>query len=719
MSWLHRHARPSAVLLMVALTPLLLPVQLAAVSVDAAAAPGPPLPHDHQPDWREAATASLRVDPAVVVNQASGPPERVVVVRERGDRPVVEVRPARSRAAAVAEVARAQADPSVRAVEMDQPASLLNHPPAGTSEDPYRGQQWALDVLRAEAGRTLSGAESAVVAVLDTGVRGGHEDLKGAVLKGRSFLSGEDGSDGWNDGNGHGTHVAGTVAARTGNGIGVASLSEGAHVLPVRVLDDRGEGRVSDVAEGLQWAVDAGADIANLSLGTPYDSSVLRTVVAYAQSSGVLVVAAAGNERLEGDPTIYPAAHPGVLAVGATNSKDQAAAFSSTGRHLGVVAPGVHILSTAPAGYEAWSGTSMAAPHVSAAAAQLMATYPRMSADDVAALVRHTALDLGAPCRDEIYGAGRLRPWLALELGRYAQRLCASDRYGTAGAVALEQPVTQTVAYVANGTAFAGSMTASAAAGRDGAALLLVRPGGVPGPTAAALRRLRPDRIEIVGGPAAVSGEVLEELRGFATTGTVVRRWGKDRYRTAAELATTYPIRPEVAYVANGKAFPGAMTAGALAGRDDAPLLLVRPGGVPGSTRQALADLQPRRIVLVGGPAAVPDSVMDQLREYATSGTVERLWGQNRYDTAAEVARGYHSGVEILYVANGKNFPGAMTAGAPAGRDDAPLLLVKPDAVPDSTRDAIARLQPRRVVLVGGPAAVTERVRDALSRTMP
>lgn len=270
--------------------------------------------------------------------------------------------------------------------------------------DPLREQQWGLTRLAAETVWAGGDATGQVVAVVDTGVDATHPDLAGVVRSGIDLVGRGNGTT---DPNGHGTHVAGVVAAVSGNGVGGAGLAQGASLLPVRALDSTGSGYDSDVAEGLVWAVDHGADVANLSLGGEEPSAVLTAAIDYALSKGVTVVAAAGNLGADGDPVLYPAATPGVLAVGAVDSALVRPSFSSTGAHLSLAAPGVGILSTVPGGgHQSWSGTSMAAPFVAAAVAVLAAGEPGLTPAELGGRLRATADDLGDPGHDSLHGAG-------------------------------------------------------------------------------------------------------------------------------------------------------------------------------------------------------------------------------------------------------------------------------------------------------------------------
>ncbi|UCG43158.1 MAG: peptidase S8 [candidate division WOR-3 bacterium] len=220
----------------------------------------------------------------------------------------------------------------------------------------------------------------------------------------------------------HGTHVAGTIGAVTDNNLGVAGWAQ-VQLQAVRVLDDSGNGNTSDVALGIRWAVDHGADIVSMSLGSQSAPTALVDACKYAEDRGVLLVAASGNE---GDPDInYPARLSQCVAVGATDSLSRRASFSNYGRQLEVAAPGVRILSTAPSSQYGWSdGTSMAAPQVSGVAALVMAANPGLSAKQVRGILSAAAIDLGTSGFDQHTGYGLVNAGRAVELaGEVAAKL--------------------------------------------------------------------------------------------------------------------------------------------------------------------------------------------------------------------------------------------------------------------------------------------------------
>jgi subtilisin family serine protease len=223
---------------------------------------------------------------------------------------------------------------------------------------------------------------------------------------------------------GHGTHVAGIVAANADNGYGVVGIAPSAKVLAVRVLDAEGSGNYSQVANGIVYAADQGADVINLSLGGPAGAEVLRSAVLYAASRGAVVTCATGND---GADTIgYPARYDGCVAVGATDRYDKRAGFSNRGSGIDITAPGAQVLSTTiGSGHEAWDGTSMATPYVSGVAALLVSQGLRRRA--VIDTLRATARDLGASGADTTFGAGRVDAGAAVLAASRQPRALADD----------------------------------------------------------------------------------------------------------------------------------------------------------------------------------------------------------------------------------------------------------------------------------------------------
>jgi len=260
---------------------------------------------------------------------------------------------------------------------------------------------WGINRIDAEVAH-VSGSQGAGVnvAILDTGIDLDHPDLN--VVGWANFAGGGPDAD---DKNGHGTHVAGIVAALN-NDIGVVGVAPSVSLYAVKVLGNGGQGSYSDVIAGLQWAVDNGMQITNNSCGSVGNPGLtVKQAFDNAYAAGVLQVAAAGNEY--GGDVIYPAKYGSVIAVSATNMDDSLAGFSSVGTEVELAAPGSQIYSTYKNGsYAEWGGTSMASPHAAGAAVLVCAANPEWTNDEVRAQLAATADDLGAQGRDALFGYG-------------------------------------------------------------------------------------------------------------------------------------------------------------------------------------------------------------------------------------------------------------------------------------------------------------------------
>lgn len=287
----------------------------------------------------------------------------------------------------------------------------------GMADPMWNEPQWGLLKIGMPAiWRHFTGSPRVTVAIIDTGVDPVHPDLSASIVPGASVVGGTTGPD---DDHGHGTHVAGVVAASIHDGRGLNGVAPQCRIMPVKVLDRDGKGDTGDIVAGLVWAVNHGAKVVNMSLGGTGGSRALMEAVQYAQSKDVLVVAAMGNEGANSQE--YPAGYPGVMAVGATDRDDRQADFSNYGSWISVSAPGVDILSTLPTrpvsvtrnegkepGQDVMDGTSMAAPFVAGLAGIIRSAYPYLTASQVKARIERTSDDLGPRGFDERYGWGRI-----------------------------------------------------------------------------------------------------------------------------------------------------------------------------------------------------------------------------------------------------------------------------------------------------------------------
>ncbi len=358
-----------------------------------------------------AAAADMAASAVREARTDAGDERSLVTVESTPSGPSVTTHPVSSPADAAAVAARAAVGNDLVAVDTDAPVSS-----SVATNDPSSGAQWAF--TNTSFGTLWPAAigtsnPTVVVAVIDTGVDASHPDLSGQVLPGTSFVPGVPTAA---DDNGHGTHVSGIIAAGTNNGVGVRGAAPGVKILPLKALDSGAHGSYSAVATAIYSAVNQGAKVINMSLGGNVASTIFDAAVAYATSHGVTVVAAAGNDGTRGNPASYPAATPGVIAVGAVDSTLTRASFSTCGGYVDIAAPGVAILSTVPGGYASWNGTSMASPFVAAAAAVLQASHPACTPAAIEAALKSGATDRGPTGRDDLYGAGVVDPQRSLTL---------------------------------------------------------------------------------------------------------------------------------------------------------------------------------------------------------------------------------------------------------------------------------------------------------------
>ena len=267
----------------------------------------------------------------------------------------------------------------------------------------YGSYQWNLPAIGTEDGwKVTRGSKKVKIAVVDTGVDLDHPDLTGRLTKGYNALANNDKPE---DDNGHGTHVAGIIASETNNGKGVAGITWYNPIIPVKVLDSKGTGGSFNVAKGIRWAVDHGANVINLSLGNYQSSAVTAKAIDYAQKKDVVVISAVGNDNTS-QPS-YPAAYPGVLGVAAVDWDGNRAKFSNYGDYVDVAAPGVEIASTYyKAQYASLSGTSMAAPHVSALAGLIRSVDPKLKNTEVMDIITQTTQKVNKPNSQRYYGSG-------------------------------------------------------------------------------------------------------------------------------------------------------------------------------------------------------------------------------------------------------------------------------------------------------------------------
>lgn len=451
------------------------------------------------------------------------------------------------------------------------------------------------------------------------------------------------------DCNGHGTTVASALAGRL---VGVA---QEATVVPLRVSGCAGTARSSSLVAAVAWAVDdhpAGAPaVLNASYGGPPSDALDRALRA-AVADGITVVVAAGNESADACGS-SPAREPSAITVGASTGSDSVAGFSNRGSCVDLLAPGASIVtagSDSDTTAVVTSGTSLSSPISAGAAAVLLGAHPSMAPEEVAAAL--------------VGGASRL----ANPTSGTTDRLLRVTTTATGGS---QPPV------------------------RAGTATSLVA----------------------VGGQELLSDAALASLAGGLPAERIS---GSDLFDTSARIsARAFPGGADRVYLATGTDFADALGAAAAAAGSASPVLVTRPDSVPAPVLAELARLRPSSIVVSGGPRAVSEAVLEQARA-VTGADVTRLAGDDRYATAravavvaAEDAVGGGSGrptPATVFLASGETFPDALSASGAAGRSGSPLLLTAAGALPATTVEQLALWRPARVVVLGGPAAVSDAV---------
>ncbi|WP_422386845.1 cell wall-binding repeat-containing protein [Agromyces albus] len=294
-------------------------------------------------------------------------------------------------------------------------------------------------------------------------------------------------------------------------------------------------------------------------------------------------------------------------------------------------------------------------------------------------------------------------------------RLAGTDRYATSVAISKSQfnPGVP-VAFVASGVNFPDALAGAPVAGISGGPMLLTDPNGLPDSVRAELERLQPQRIVVLGGTATVSSSVEAQLDTIRP-GAITRLAGPDRYATSVAISESqFEPGVPVVFIASGAKFPDALAGAPVAGITGGPMLLTDPNGLPDSVKAELERLQPKRIVILGGTSTISDAVEAQLQGLQP-GAFTRLAGSDRYETSALIsASQFQPGVPVVFIASGAKFPDAL-AGAPvAGITGGPMLLTDPNGLPDAVKAELERLQPKRIVILGGTSTVSDAVEARL-----
>jgi minor extracellular protease Epr len=649
------------------------------------------------------------------------------------------------------ELKRLKKMPGVLSADRVRLAKALTGQVSGVSvTDPSFSTQWAMtqaNISRAwDLGATGVGTK---IAIVDTGVDLNHPDLKNNILPGYNAITKSEAIGAAQDNEGHGTHVSGIAAAQL-NGIGIVGVAYQAKIIPVKVLDSNGFGSDDVIADGIIWAANHGANIINLSLGTDGFSAIVAQAIQFAVSKGALIIAAAGNfdPNLETNPGIlYPASDPNVISVTATDSSDSIAKFSSTGSQALLAAPGQNILSdfwsSSGSSYAVGDGTSMAAPFVSGVAALVWSLHPDWNVRQIKIALENSVKDLGATGRDSQYGFGRIDGYLAVANSAPQTTVQSpADISSVGGMIQGGDPSNLSTLTIPPG-AFSVNQNAKIT-GISGQADLpsgVVSAGGPVYVTWASgevpkqilsltmnsqvsqsgmegnIYRWTGDRWSMVGGgtsSTAVSCNIFKQgiyRLGYTPTNQNPRLFGNDRIKTAIEISkNAYPTGAETVVIARSDDFPDALAGAPLAYKENAPILITDPNYLSAELWNELVRLAPKKILILGGPGAVSTVLEGQFRGLAA---VERIWGNDRYSTATAIARALGTTGQAV-VANGENFPDALSMAAIAAQSGAPILLTPSNNLPDVTAQALRQLSVTDTIIVGGSGVVSDQIASSI-----
>ena len=581
------------------------------------------------------------------------------------------------------------------------------------SEDIYYDEQWSLenkgggfgiedaDIDFEEMTKLAAPQKQGevITAVIDTGVDYTLADLKNQMIStGYDFIN--DDNEAFDD-QGHGTHVSGIIAAEADNDYSMTGINQSTKILPVKVLDASGYGDTEQIAYGILYATDQGADIINMSLGGGY-SRVLEYAMRYANERGVTIVAASGNDGWE--EVSYPASSKYAIAVGATNKLDLVSDYSSYGKDLDLVAPGTDIPSLLPDGnVTLMSGTSMAAPHVAAVAGVLKSINPDLtpgqlenlltaSADDVEFIAEDAPpgfeedpffeedfpyeMEELAPGFDLVSGWGRLNGAQAIlalkDKWNLADRISGASRYDTAVEVSKKGWSTSGKAVIATGGDFPDALSAAPLAAYQNAPLLLTKTDSLPQAVKDELKRLKVTEVTLIGGQGAISPMVEMELKDLKIKTTRIS--GKNRYETSVNIAKQMKTSTQ-AVVATGSTFADALSIAPVAGSQKMPILLTKPNGLPAEVKAHFAAKAYSKTFIIGGKGAVSDSTAKEVKNPV------RLSGASRYETNSAVITHFKGsfGGQYMYLSTGANYPDALAGSVLAAKTKAPLVLTAPN----------------------------------------
>ncbi|MBX0357666.1 cell wall-binding repeat-containing protein [Halobacillus sp. Nhm2S1] len=617
--------------------------------------------------------------------------------------------------------------PGVESASPDQ----IYQPSYLPSDPYYRSQQDYLKEIDMErAWEITQGTSQVKVAVIDSGVTPSHEDLTSRLTDGfDGILSGPVRSDEV----GHGTHVTGIIAANA-NTKGVIGVSPKVKVEPIKVGTSDGLSTTA-IIRGVQYAIDRNVDVINMSFGGYTPDPLLQDVLWQAYQEGIVLVAASGND--DTSAFSFPAGYPWVIAVGATDttrSSTTAAGFSNYGLHIDVAAPGVGIVSTDRFGsYGSGDGTSFSAPIVSGLAALLKSKHPGWNPDQVEFALQNGAEQLYGQESHPYVGFGQVNGYQSLtttlsDMGPDtstwsvdgAKKISAGTYYEKFNFPNDNDLYAFTMKYP-------GELSINLSHGEkhmDPVMNVYQEVDGV-------IYELYSIDSRYEGEPETLSfyadrGKYYISVRDYYANWSKTayelevkqkldqpaRIYGKNRYETAVEISREgFRNGTNTIVLAQGQDFPDALSGAPLAYELDAPILLTRSKTLSEETKNEIERLGANKAYILGGNGAIDADVEMELKQMGLQ--VKRISGENRYQTSAEIAKELlslqgRSSFDKALVSYGHNFPDALASAPYAAQEGYPILLTRPQALPEEIRPIAKGVN--QAFVVGGESVVSDRI---------
>ncbi|MBP3952633.1 S8 family serine peptidase [Bacillus suaedae] len=619
---------------------------------------------------------------------------------------IIDVAPIATAIVPINELEEIERNPLVEHVEEDQVVTIHNET-----------DNWGINRIHAPFAWNANFTGKGVrVAVIDTGIDTRHEDLQ--IVGGISTVHY---TDSYHDDNGHGTHVAGILAALH-NGNGIRGVAPDVDLFAVKSLDADGSGSLSSIIHALEWSISNNMDIINLSIGMTNHSNSLKLMVDRAYEQGILLVGSAGNNgtaNIDNYTVNYPAKYDSVIAVGATDTDNergrfstQANAYSATGPALEISAPGIGIYSTyLNNGYQNMSGTSMSAPFVSGALAVLKEKHPTFTNTQLRSRLTENVKDLGEPNRDVIFGHGLVR--IPEEYVRKTVEIFGANRYLTGIEVSRRGwPEGSDVVVLGRGDQPIDALTSSVLASKFQSPLLLTRPDRLLNDLLLELNRLQPSKIYLAGGDTAISPEIEKNLRqqGYP----IQRIRGRSRFDTAVKIASEVGTTNEVFLTTANEQSPDALSIAPYAGMMQIPILLTARDHLSSEVVSYFHHNEIRKVTIIGGTQVISEKIRDQLRQLGVT-SIEGISGESRFSTSIEVVKRFEKDFDFSNVsfASGRSFIDALPASPYSSSQRSPIILTDTNHLPKEVQTWMneQNLSRTTFTILGGTHAITENTR--------